>query len=81
METGRLSFLEIRDGKEAAIDFASRTLKVYRTSVLRSRKRGFKSPHHASSPGYRRGFILSYLSFRRYLREQGKAFLPSSTIL
>jgi hypothetical protein len=62
-ETARLAFIEQRDGKQAASEFARRTMAIYRTAVLCSRKRG-KVPHHASLPEYRRGFIESYLAFK-----------------
>jgi len=66
-ETQRLAFIEARDGKTGAADFARRTMSIYRTCVLRSRKRGFATPHHASLPEYRRGFIESYCALKSYL--------------
>lgn len=66
-EEQRLAFVEQRDGKQAAIAFARQGMQVYRTCVLRSRKRGFDRPHHASFPEYRRGFIESYLAFKGYV--------------
>jgi len=69
-ETERLNFIEARDGKAAAIEFAQRTMAIYRKSVLQSRKRGFAKPHHASIPEYRETFIESYLAFKEYLRNE-----------
>ena len=66
-ETQRLQFIENRDGKEASLEFARRTMKQYRQAILCSRKRGMK-PHHASIPEYRRSFIESYYSFKQYIR-------------
>lgn len=40
MEKDRLKFMEDRDGKEGALEFAKRTLVQYRRAVLTSRKRG-----------------------------------------
>jgi len=68
-ETSRLKFIEARDGRQAAIDFAVQTMKTYRTCVLNSRKRGAAKPHHASLPQYRREFIESYQAFKRYLAD------------
>jgi len=67
MEQDRLAFIESRDGKDGALDFARRTLAIYRKAVLTSRKRGYKKPHHASIPEYRRGFIESCCAFRAYI--------------
>lgn len=66
-EAERLKFIEERDGKQAALEFALRTMRIYRKAVLTSRKRGFSKPHHASLEQYRRSFIESYLAFKRYL--------------
>lgn len=66
-EANRLAFIEARDGKAAALEFAERMIIIYRKSVLQSRKRGFAKPHHASIPEYRRSFIESYLSFKQYI--------------
>lgn len=69
-EDRRLRFMEQRDGIAGAVDFAQRTMKMYRTAVLCSRKRGFDKPHHASFREYRRGFIESYCAFKRYVRHR-----------
>ena len=66
-EEERLSFLESRDGVAGALNFSIRTMRQYRTAVLNSRKRGSVKPSHASLPEYRRGFIESYLAFKRYI--------------
>ena len=71
-ETHRLKFIEQREGKQAAIDFALQTMKIYRICVLNSRKRGSVKSHHASLPQYRRGFIESYQAFKRYLADYEK---------
>lgn len=71
-EHHRLQFLEQRDGKSGALDFAKRAMDMYRTAVLCSRKRGHAKPHHASFPEYRRKFIQSYCDFKRYLNEHAK---------
>jgi hypothetical protein len=68
-ETSRLEFIKNRDGLDAAIDFAKRTLVAYRKAVLCSRKRGVATPHHASLPEYRRTFIESYCAFKSFLEE------------
>ena len=67
IEDQRLAFIEKRSGVQSAILFAKQTLKIYRSSVLRSSKRGFDKPHHASFSGYRKTFIQSYLAFKKYV--------------
>lgn len=67
-EEQRLAFIEQHDGVKGAVDFARQGMQIYRTCVLRSRKRGFGNPHHASLPEYRRGFIESYLAFKNYVK-------------
>ena len=67
-ETARLSHIEHTQGIVAAKEFASRTIKIYRTCVLQSRKRGHLKPHFASFPEYRSKFIKSYLAFKRYIK-------------
>lgn len=68
-EQQRLQFITERDGIDGAVDFARRTLKIYRTAVLRSRKRGHDKPHHASIPEYRRKFIESYCAFKKFIKD------------
>ncbi len=62
-EKARIAFLVERDGRDVAIQWVRRTLRIYRASVL---GRG----HFASSPAYRRGFIESYLGFKEWLAQQ-----------
>jgi|GEM_PF-1563917 len=66
-EKQRLGFVENRDGIAGAIAFAMQCRSQYRKAVLTSRKRGLTKPSHASLPEYRRGFIESYLAFKRYI--------------
>lgn len=66
-ENKRILFIESRDGVEEAIMFAKRTIKIYRTAVLMSRKRGYSKPHHASTEQYRRTFYESYCSLKAYV--------------
>lgn len=66
-EDARLAFIEKRDGKDAAKDFARRTLSQYRECLRLDGKQGRKF-HHATLEKYRRGFVESCLAFRRYLR-------------
>lgn len=68
-ETNRLAFIEARDGKALAADFARRTFDKYRECLRMDGKAGRKL-HHASLPQYRRGFVESCLTFRDYLRRQ-----------
>ena len=65
-EQERINFIIQRDGIEGAVDFCKRTMKIYRTAVLRSRKRGHDKPHHASIPEFRRRFITSYCAFKKF---------------
>ena len=75
-EEQRLAFVEQRDGVQGAVAFARQGIKIYRSCVLQSARRGYgvkgsayadKSPHHASFREYRRGFIDSYLAFKAYV--------------
>ena len=61
-EEGRITFLVQRDGRDAALEWVTRTLRIYRRAVLDSR-------HHASIQEYRRRFIESYCDFKRWLSE------------
>ena len=69
MEQQRIQFMIDRDGLEGATDFARRTMKIYRTAVLKSAKRGHEKPHFASTNDWRRKFIQSYLSFKAFLQQ------------
>ena len=59
-EDGRIQFLLQRDGFETTVAWIQRTLRIYRGAVL-------DKGHHASTDGYRRGFIESYCDFKRWL--------------
>jgi hypothetical protein len=58
LEKDRLSFIEQRDGKKVAIEFAKRNMVLYRRHVLKL-------------PGLiaRRHYIVSYLEFKAYYLE------------
>jgi hypothetical protein len=62
-ELERFNFMLQRDGEAAAIDFAKRTIAVYRASCKNGRKKQGK--HFA----YRREFLESIYSFRYILKE------------
>ena len=68
-EKQRLDFIIERDGLVEAVAFAKRTMVVYRKSVLKSQKRGFEKPHHASFREFRRKFIQSYCDFKRFISD------------
>lgn len=68
-EIDRFSFITSRDGLQETINFARRTMRIYRTAILNSRKRGVKNPHYASLPEYKEGFIRSYLAFKAFLKK------------
>jgi hypothetical protein len=65
-ERRRIAFLCARDGIAGASEYCERTSRIYRRSVLTSRKRGHLHVHFASLPEYRRRFIASYLDFKRF---------------
>lgn len=71
-EQQRIQFIIQRDGIEGAIDFARRTMKIYRTAVLKSAKRGHEKPHFASTHDWKRKFIMSYLAFKAFLQQHGR---------
>ena len=58
MEIQRIQFMEHRDGKEKAKQFALQTLRSYRRNVLN----GFAKKER----NYRRKFIEHYLELKRY---------------
>jgi hypothetical protein len=63
IEYDRLKFVEQRDGKEAAVSFARRTMQIYRSHVLNVK--GWLNNDKRLS------FIKSYLHFKHYyLREK-----------
>lgn len=55
LEKNRLALIEKRDGKEAAIEFAKRTMGLYRRHILKYK-----------NLIARRNFIISYLEFKAY---------------
>mgnify|MGYP005826660609 CR=1 FL=1 len=57
-------FLEARDGRPGARDFALRTPRIYRAAVRRG-KDGRRSGYGSA---YRRALVISCLDFRAYLR-------------
>jgi hypothetical protein len=61
VEGQRIALLLERDGFEATREWAKRTLGIYRRAVL-------DGSHFASTPGYRRRYLLSCADFRRWLR-------------
>lgn len=60
-EGRRIGLLLERDGLEATREWVRRTLAIYRRAVL-------DGSHFASTPGYRRSYLLSCADFRRWLR-------------
>jgi hypothetical protein len=64
-EEERLSFVEKRDGKEAAVAFAKQGLYVYRSALKERNSGGFRTGYGAA---YRSSLIYSCLIYRRYLR-------------
>lgn len=68
-ELERLAHLVVRDdtpnGIEYAIEFAERTMKAYRRAVVNPD--GIPALTYASEIGYRKGYIESYLQFKRFL--------------
>ncbi|MHB8409968.1 MAG: hypothetical protein ACYDHY_18105 [Acidiferrobacterales bacterium] len=73
-EQNRLDFIEQRDGRDAAVVFALRTLRTYRKAVLAKRH---SRRHHASLPEYRRSFIESYVAFKRYVATSSALKAPT----
>ena len=71
-ELTRLFLMIDRCGLDDTIEFANRTLRIYRRSVLMSAKRGYDKPHFASSREFRPKFIRSYLILKEFIR----AFKP-----
>ncbi len=71
-EEGRIRFLLERDGIEATVTCVGRTLRIYRTALL-------DRNHHAGRDGFRRGFIGSYCSFKRWLMQMHACSAPEKT--
>ena len=65
-ENTRIKFLIERDGLEATREWVARTMQTYRRAVL-DRGDINKHGHFASTRAFRRQFIESYLSFKRFL--------------
>ena len=63
-ECSRILFVEKRDGVAEAIQFAKRTLHIYRMAVKKN-GRGIRSGYGST---YRRSLVLSCLVFRSYIR-------------
>ncbi len=63
-EASRIEFLLQRDGAAATLIWVRRTLAIYRRAVLNRR-------HFAHIAEYRVKFIVSCLSFRRWLAANG----------
>jgi hypothetical protein len=76
-EQTRLEFIETRDGRPAALEFAVRTYDTYKRIVLGAKKTKRASvatlmghgSAYAHDPKFRRGFVQSCLSFREYIRK------------
>lgn len=71
-ELNRIAFVEQRDGVDGAIEFARRTVDIYRKAVLQTIRRGNNKAHFASSIQFKRGFIESYIVLKQYLHKHGK---------
>ena len=68
-EAERIAFLEARDGREGALDFARRTLDRYRFFSRPWRDgSGCRRPHFPHDKTYRASFVLSIKYLRNYLR-------------
>jgi hypothetical protein len=78
-EKSRLEFLEARDGREGAMEFALRSYEIYKRLLLNaklpSKNRASDATHnfqrggYTRDPDFRKGFIRSCLSFREYIRK------------
>lgn len=76
-ELPRLEFLEARDGRPGAMEFAVRTFNTYRLLLLSAKSprlasgstRNFHGGLYTQDPKFRRGFVRSCLSFREYIRK------------
>lgn len=66
-EWQRISRVCERDGLERGLDFCAQSARIYRSVLLSTARRGHQHPHFATLPGYRAGFIASYLDFKRFL--------------
>lgn len=68
-ELDRLAFVASRDGADSALEFAKRTYKIYRQSVLQTGRNNRKF-HFASTPNYRPKFLSACVELRRYIAER-----------
>jgi hypothetical protein len=59
-ERERLAFVAQRDGALAAIEWARRTMRIYRRALL-------APGHFARAPEYRRRFIEAYCEFKHWI--------------
>lgn len=62
-ETERLKFIYDRDGYDGVVDFAKRTMKIYRQAVIR---------HDGFARSKRKLYIQSYLAFKQFLYDQNQ---------
>lgn len=67
-EVQRILFIVSRDGIDAAIEFAKRGIKTYRTGVLHTKKRYNERASHLSVSPYKEYAILSYLQYKDFLK-------------
>ena len=72
-EWERITLVCERDGLQRGLDFCAQTARIYRAALLTTVRRGHKHSHYATLPGYRAGFIASYLDFRRFLHAHGRS--------
>ena len=80
-ELNRLTFLETRDGRAGAMEFALRTYETYKRCLLNAKlPRGnrasgatYNFQRGTFDPYYRTGFVRSVLSFREYIRKYRNA--------
>jgi hypothetical protein len=70
-ERDRLAFIEQRDGKEAAIDFARRTLKLYKQALIK--------PKHTFIRPIRLSLHESVRFFKYYLRKNSENTVNSDS--
>jgi hypothetical protein len=72
-ELSRLEFLEERDGRAGAMEFALRTFDTYRLIVLNAKRKRLASRATCmfvtTSVDNRASFVKSCLSFREYIRK------------
>lgn len=71
VEQDRLSFLVNRDGVEGAYKFALQTRNTYRKTFFARDRNGRKLFVHDRV--YRRGYIESYLAFKRFCEDYNKS--------